>query len=60
MKRTQYFRNSLLVSLLLLATACVEELKLENYYTFTGETITDYVENREEFSSFAHVLQRTE
>ena len=59
MKRTQYFRNSLLVSLLLLATSCVEELKLENYYTFTGETITDYVENREEFSSFAHVLQRT-
>lgn len=59
MKRTHFFRNSIIILQLILVSACVEELKLENYYTFTGETITDYVENREEFSSFSRVLQRT-
>ena len=45
---------------LLLASSCVEELKTENYYTFTGEMITDYLENREErFSDFTYVLGRS-
>ena len=48
------------VSAVVLAlSSCVEELKTENYYTFTGETITDYVENRESLSMFAEVLRRT-
>ena len=40
-------------------SSCVEELQTENFYTFTGETITDYVENRESLSMFADVLRRT-
>ena len=40
-------------------SSCVEELKTENFYTFTGETITDYIENRESLSMFADVLRRT-
>lgn len=59
MKKKHIYICLLLVSVLGLTTACVEELKLENYYTFTGETITDFVENRKELSSFAYVLQRT-
>lgn len=40
-------------------SSCVEELKTENFYTFTGETITDYVENRESLSMFKELLERT-
>lgn len=40
-------------------SSCVEELKTENFYTFTGETITDYVENRESLSMFRDILQRS-
>ena len=40
-------------------SSCVEELQTENFYTFTGETITDYVENRESLSMFKELLGRT-
>jgi uncharacterized surface protein with fasciclin (FAS1) repeats len=40
-------------------SSCVEELQTENFYTFTGETITDYVENRESLSMFKELLERT-
>ena len=40
-------------------SSCVEELQTENFYTFTGETITDYVENRESLSMFRELLERT-
>ncbi len=47
-------------SLLMLGmSSCVEELKTENFYTFTGETITDYVENRDSLSLFADILRRS-
>lgn len=40
-------------------TSCVEEIQTENFYTFTGEMIADYLNNRSEtFSSFSYVLQR--
>lgn len=45
--------------LLLILNSCVEELKTENFYTFTGETITDYVENRESLSMFKGIMERT-
>ena len=45
--------------LLFTLNSCVEELKTENFYTFTGETITDYVEKRESLSMFAEILKRT-
>ena len=50
----------LLVSALLpILSSCVEELQTENFYTFTGETITDYLENRESLSMFKELLGRT-
>ena len=45
--------------MLLILNSCVEELKTENFYTFTGETITDYVENRESLSMFKDIMERT-
>lgn len=45
--------------LLSVLNSCVEELKTENFYTFTGETITDYIENRENLSMFGDILKRT-
>lgn len=39
--------------------SCVEELQTENFYTFTGETITDYIENRDTLSMFKELLERT-
>ena len=54
------FTLLLVASALSLTTSCVEELKTENYYTFTGEMISDYLDNRSEtFSSFITVLERT-
>lgn len=52
---------AILSACVLLSTlnSCVEELKTENFYTFTGETITDYVENRESLSMFNDILKRT-
>lgn len=45
--------------MLLILNSCVEELKTENFYTFTGETIADYVENRESLSMFKGIMERT-
>lgn len=45
---------------LVFASSCVEELKTENFYTFTGEMVTDYLVNREDqFSDFTYVLGRS-
>ena len=41
-------------------TSCSEDIDESNLYTFTGETIEDYLLNRsDEFSDFNYVLQRT-
>ena len=40
-------------------TSCKEEIDESNLYTFTGETIEDYLTNRSErFSSFNYILTR--
>ena len=40
-------------------TACKEDIDESNLYTFTGETIEDYLANRsEQFSSFNYILGR--
>ena len=40
-------------------TSCTEDIDESNLYTFTGETIEDYLGNRsDEFSSFNYILQR--
>ena len=39
--------------------SCKEEIDESNLYTFTGETIEDYLKNRDEqFSSFNYILSR--
>ena len=50
------------VSLLIInVTGCFEENHPGTYYTFTGETIADYLSNRESyFSSFIEVLKKFE
>ncbi len=60
MRRSKYIVMICSLFALVLTTSCVEELKTENFYTFTGEMITDYLENREErFSDFTYVLGRS-
>lgn len=39
-------------------TSCSEDIDDSNLYTFTGETIEDYLANREEFENFNYILQR--
>ena len=40
--------------------SCSDEPLAENYYTFTGEMVTDYLQNRSgEFSDFIAILQRS-
>ena len=39
-------------------TSCREEMEDGSLYTFIGETIEDYLSNREEFSSFNYILKR--
>ena len=41
-------------------TSCSEKIDESNLYTFTGETIEDFLLNRnDEFSDFNYVLKRT-
>lgn len=47
-----------LITLLPLFTACTEKIDESNLYTFTGETIEDYLENRDDFSNFNTILKR--
>ena len=40
--------------------SCSDDPLPENYYTFTGEMVSDYLQNRpEEFSEFVAILQRS-
>ena len=60
MKNNKYIVVVCSLLMLLFTNSCVEELKTENYYTFTGEMFTDYLVNREErFSDFVYVLGRS-
>ena len=53
-------RRGLGVGLLLLAlSSCKEKIDESNLYTFTGETIEDYLVNRsEQYSAFNSILSR--
>lgn len=43
----------------LIFNSCKEDIDESNLYTFTGETIEDYLENRsEQYSSFNYILKR--
>ena len=44
---------------ILIFNSCKEDIDESNLYTFTGETIEDYLDNRsEQFSSFNYILKR--
>jgi len=48
-----------LMMMQLLVTSCNQELTKDRYYTFTGEMLTDYLQNRKEkYSDFITVLER--
>ena len=50
---------SLFNFLLLFTSSCKEDIDESNLYTFTGETIEDYLANRpEQFSDFNYLLTR--
>ena len=49
----------LLATVSIALSSCTEEIDQRNRYTFTGETIADYLQNREDiFSSFTYILKR--
>ena len=39
-------------------TSCDDEPDSENYYSFTGEMMSDYLRNREQYSQFAQIVTR--
>lgn len=55
------FRGALLACALTVFVACEEDIDKSNRYTFTNETISDYLENREEtFSSIIKIYKQAE
>ena len=43
----------LLVMQMSLSTSCNDDLSAESYYTFTGEMMSDFLKNHEDFSQFS-------
>ena len=40
--------------------ACEDSVDSEHYYTFTGEMMSDYINNRPEYSDFARIVERAD
>lgn len=64
MKTVNHLFRKCLIAAMLPATfglwACFEDIDESDLYTFTGETIEDYLANRpEQFSDFNYILSRT-
>lgn len=61
MKRIRYNILGLLALLGLTApmfSSCSDEPNSENFYTFTGEMMSDYLKNRDQYSDFAAIVNR--
>lgn len=41
-------------------TSCSDDMSAENYYTFTGEMMSDFLQNREDFSLFTEIVNRAD
>ena len=41
-----------------LLTDCNDDVAADSYYTFTGEMMSDFLQNREDFSLFAEIVER--
>ena len=39
-------------------TSCSDDMPAESYYTFTGEMMSDYLKNHQDFSLFAQIVDR--
>lgn len=39
-------------------TGCKEDIDMSNRYTFTGETVTDYIANRQDFSEYYRLIKK--
>ena len=48
----------LLVMQMSLSTSCNDDLSAESYYTFTGEMMSDFLKNHEDFSQFRRIVER--
>ncbi len=43
-----------------LFSSCNDDLATENYYTFTGEMMSDFLNNHEDFSQFKRIVEPEE
>ena len=58
LKNNILFFFGLLAALVPTVTSCSDEPDAENFYTFTGEMMSDYLKNREQYSEFAEIVNR--
>lgn len=59
MKRLKYIFVGVVCALTGMATvSCSDEPEDENFYTFTGEMMSDYFRNRPEYSDFAYIVDQ--
>lgn len=59
MKRLKYIFVGVVCALTGMATvSCSDEPDGENFYTFTGEMMSDYFRNRPEYSDFAYIVDQ--
>ena len=61
MKRTKKNIRTLLITVLMgfgamCVVSCSDDMHEENYYTFTGEMMSDYLQSHEDFSEFAAIV----
>ncbi|MDA3853146.1 MAG: fasciclin domain-containing protein, partial [Bacteroidales bacterium] len=60
LKRNIYAACLGLIAFSFLFSSCQEELLNDSYYTFTGQTVGEYLEETEEFSEFYNLLNTTQ
>lgn len=61
MKKFKYCLMTALVACSLgMMTGCSDEPDASNYYTFTGEMMSEYLKNHSEFSEFTAIVERAE
>ena len=59
-------KNNILLMFGLLAllvpavSSCSDDPDAENFYTFTGEMMSDYLKNRDQYSEFAEIVERAD
>ena len=46
------------LSTMQMMSGCSDDMSADSYYTFTGEMISDFLENREEFSMFTEIVNK--